>query len=71
MWSFQEICLCTRTIGELFIKMFVLMGWYVCAVDEITNKSNVYRLFRVDSGYICIKPRGNKKELLIKICVSS
>ena len=40
-------------------------------MDKVTNKSNEGRLFRVDSEYICIKPTGNKKKLLIKICVSS
>ena len=36
-------------------------------MDKVTNKSNEGRLFRVDSEFICIKPKGNKKELLIKI----
>ena len=31
----------------------------------------VSRLFRVDSKFICIKPRENKKELLINICFSN
>ena len=35
------------------------------------NKSNERRLFRVDSEFIFIKPKGNKKELLISICLRS
>ena len=35
------------------------------------GKNNEWRLFWVDSEFICIKPRGNKKELLIIIRISS
>ena len=73
MWSFQEICLLYTHYRRIIsvLRWFVLMGCHVCAMDKVTNKSNEGRLFRVDSEYICIKPRVNKKKLLIKICVSS
>ena len=40
-------------------------------MEKMINYNNERRLLRVGSEFICIKPRGNKKELLINICLSS